>query len=459
MNAIFAHYLDVSRLTRDAAASRLLLQTATGRTPHGLVSHPQFFSGTLAHPEVASAGLRALVEIASTRYFKPIPGGFASLDPIVTAHGDRLRCEVFSACNGVYARLDLLGDSFDSGVIGFGTTNIDINPPLALALAGIGTRDRLHLRVGPDEITLTADAGTYTERRVELPQRWIRGLAETQALASTLGQRLSLDGNTWRRFANTLPMSGGSGAGTGMWLLPGSAGLRQSSRPANGAVALPGSARLAAVRRVQHFVHAVRVFGPDIHADTQAAISAWSFAMPGARLVLMLSPEPWRGFSGEGAILPELGRADGDDAETLNALLAWEAAIDPALLAQEMAIPVRRVQHALQLLATAGQVGFDFDEQCHFHRQLPFSDSRLAKDYPRLAAARNLHETGAVSFEQERFRVRSEDREYWVHLDGDAARCTCPFWSKYRGSRGSCKHVLAAGLFAAAQQAVRPPDS
>lgn len=45
----------------------------------------------MRRPDVAAAGLRTLVEIAQTRYFKPVPGGWRLLDPILTAHGDRLR--------------------------------------------------------------------------------------------------------------------------------------------------------------------------------------------------------------------------------------------------------------------------------------------------------------------------------------------------------------------------------
>ena len=37
-----------------------------------------------------------------------------------------------------------------------------------------------------------------------------------------------------------------------------------------------------------------------------------------------------------------------------------------------------------------------------------------------------------------------------IDADGTAA-CTCPWWARYRGSRGKCKHVLAAELARADQ--------
>jgi SWIM zinc finger len=447
MAEVLDSYLHASSYTRGATRDDLVLETAAGLTPQGLVANPVFFRGNVTRPDVAAAGLRTLVEIASTRYFNPIPGGFASLDPIVTANGDRLRCEAFSACNGIYARLDLLGETFDEASLGFGTTNIDINPPLAQALAAIRAQDTLHLSVGPARIEVTTPEGRYEERKVKLPERWVRALAETQSIASTLELRQTLDAAAWRRFINNLPMSGGSGAGVTMWLLPSASGLRQTGKPHADAISLAGSARLSAVKRLQHLVQTVRIYGPKVDADSKGAISAWEFFLPGARLVLMLSPEPWRGFSGEGALLHALSRADTDDAHTINSLLAWEAAIDQAALVQETGLPAERVHHGLQVLATSGHVGFDLHEQSYFHRQLPFIESRLEENYPRLRAARELIEAKAVVPDGERLRVRSDDHYHWVSFADGVPRCTCYFWSKYKGSRGPCKHILAAQLY------------
>ncbi|MGM9424702.1 SWIM zinc finger family protein [Hydrogenophaga sp. MI9] len=436
-------------------AGQLVLETALGLTPAGLVAHPVFFAGPVQRPDVAAGGLRALVEVASTRYFKPIPGGFASLDPVVTAQGDRLRCEAFSACNGVYARLDLLGQCLHEGALGYGTTNIDINPPLALALAGIGAQDALHLSVGPDAVSFRTDHGTHTEHRVALPERWVRALAETQGLARGMALRAELDAPAWRRFVQSLSTAGGSGAGPQLWLQPGPAGLRQTARPGAGAIALPGTARLTALRRLQHLVQRVRLYGPEVTAQTQAAVSAWEFELPGARLTLMLSPEPWRGFSGEGAVLAALSAAERDDAQTLAALLAWDAHIDPAALATETGLPHRRVDAALAWLAASGQVGWDLREAAYFHRQLPYAEERVQRNYPRLEGARALLVSGAVTTDGPGWTVQGEHGRYFLRRVAGRLQCTCLFEAKYQGSRGPCKHALAVQLFSG--EATQPP--
>ena len=441
-----AGYLEASRLVQRADGAALVLETALGSTPQGLVAHPLFFSGPVRRPDVAAGGLRCLVEIASTRYFKPLPGGFASLDPIVTAHGDRLRAEAFSACNGVYGRLDLLGESLDERALGFGTTNIDIGPALALALAGIGPRDPLQLQVGPDRVAFETAGTRHVERKVALPERWVRALAETQCLAGGLALRAELDAMAWRRFAQSLSTAGGSGAGNSAWVLPGPSGLRLTARPQPGAVSLAGTARLGAVRRLQHLVQGVRIYGPDVDAGTHSALGAWVFMLPGARLTLMLSPEPWRGFSGEGAVLASLGRAQDEDARTLAALLAWEPRIDPAALAAETQLPHARVADALSALAIHGQVGFDLHESAYFHRQLPLGEGRARRNYPRLEAARALAEAGAVTRDGAAWQVRGEHGVHRLAPRDGRLQCTCVFEAKYRGSRGPCKHVLAVQL-------------
>jgi hypothetical protein len=86
----------------------------------------------VVYPQTLARGLLALADITATRYFNYTP--VAQRDPVLSAQGDRLRAEVFSACNGIYARLDLLQSGID-GKIDFGTTNVDIGLQLRTALA------------------------------------------------------------------------------------------------------------------------------------------------------------------------------------------------------------------------------------------------------------------------------------------------------------------------------------
>lgn len=121
-------YLHPSAVHESTAGRRTLaLETSGGATPAGEAAHPRFFSGFLTAPVAAAAALLTVTDIAATRYYQPAAP--TSLDPVVTADGDRLRMESFSGCCGAYARLDLLAPALDGDDVGHGTTNVDINFP------------------------------------------------------------------------------------------------------------------------------------------------------------------------------------------------------------------------------------------------------------------------------------------------------------------------------------------
>ncbi|MFC8448085.1 SWIM zinc finger family protein [Kitasatospora sp. NPDC057223] len=450
-------YLRPSAVHEDAAGRRLALETSGGATPSGAAANPRFFSGFLTTPAPAAAALLAVADVAAARYYQPLLR--ASLDPVVTANGDRLRFESFSGCCGVYARLDVLADGLDGDDIGHGTTNVDVNNPLRESLGRIGAADPLHLAVGPDALEVTTLDGPVVEKKVPLPDRWLRGFAETQVIAAGFDLRAELPAAEAVRFLRSLPRGGGRSAARGaQWVVPAGSTLRPTTRPVPGAVCLPGPERLIALQRVLRHAVALRVYGPAA-ADGPAA-SAWEVVLPGMRLTLTLSPDASRGFSGEGGVLGALaGAAVEQDAELVAVLLAWEPRIEVADLAEQAGLSPERVRAALTRLGTAGQIGYDTAEAAYFHRQLPYDAGRAEAHNPRLRAAHALVAAGAVRLEEggPLATVTVDEHIQRVRTD-EAGRssCTCLWWAKYRGGRGPCKHVLAVGLVrAAATEAAR----
>ena len=443
-------YLRPSSVLDSPAGRSLALETSGGATPVGAAAHPRFFSGFLADPAPAAAGLLAVADVAAARYYRPELR--ASLDPVVTANGDRLRFESFSGCCGVYARLDVLAEGLDGDEIGYGTTNVDVNNPLREALSRIGAAEPLHLAVGPDTLEVTTFDGPVVEKRVPLPERWLRGFAETQVLAAGFDLRAEIPAAEAVRFLRALPRASSTrtGAGTAaQWVVPAGRTLRPTSRPVPGAVCLPGPERLVALQRVLRHALALRVYGPAATGRTaSASASAWEVVLPGMRLTLTLSPDASRGFSGEGGVLDALAAADtAADADLVSVLLAWEPRIDPAELAVQAGLSTARVRAALTRLGTAGQIGYDTAEAAFFHRQLPYDSGRAEAHNPRLRAARALVAAGAVQREPGGAVVTVDDHVQRVRVADDGAlSCTCLWWAKYRGGRGPCKHALAVGL-------------
>ncbi|MGW1103869.1 SWIM zinc finger family protein [Streptomyces sp. NPDC002540] len=436
-------YSHPSALESSQTGQLLGLETAGGLTPRGSEPHPRFFSGFLTSPRIAARGLLAVADVASTRYYqRTLP---ASLDPVVTGNGDRLRFESFSGCCGVYARLDVLQDGLDGARTGHGTTNVDVNNPLREALSRIAGNDPLHMRVGPDELAVTTTDGPVVEKKVPLPDRWLRGFAEAQVVSAGFDLRAELPAAEAVRFLRTLPRSSGNASRGARWVVPVGKTLRPTTRPVAGAVCLPGPERLAALQRVLRHATALRVYGPV--ADGAATASAWEAVLPGMRLTLTLSPDASRGFSGEGGVLDALATDDAAaDAELVSVLLAWEPRIEPADLAEQSGLTTQRVRAALTRLGTAGRVGYDLADATYFHRELPYDADRAERHNPRLVAARQLAGSGAVVLDGDVATVTSTELRYQVREKDGVLSCTCQWWVDYRGRRGPCKHALAVRM-------------
>ncbi|WP_204041911.1 SWIM zinc finger family protein [Acrocarpospora phusangensis] len=436
----------VTQAYRYTAPSRLVdgrlgLSTSGGTALSGPALAPKFFSGAVTQAAPAAAALLGVADVALTRYHQPRPGW--TRDPVVTCGGDRLRFESFSACGGVYARLDLLGGALDGEVFDRGTTNVDVNGPLREALARVGARDGLHLGVGADELTVTTLDGAVVEKKVPLPERWLRGFAEVQVIAAGMDLRAELPAVNAVRFLRSLPKR----ANATLWVFPTGRDLRVGDRPGPGGVCLSGAGRLATLLPLLRFARSLRVYGPA--ATDGPASSAWELELPGMRYTLALSPERWRGFSGEGAVLADLATDEAEsDADVVGMLLNFEPEVEIGLLADRAGLSVARVRAALTQLGTAGRVGYDLADAAHFHRELPYDKEHVQHLNPRLTSARKLVEAGAVQVEGETARVRTDGGVREVGLaDGS---CTCPWWWDHRGSRGPCKHVLAARMVARA---------
>lgn len=417
----------------------LALALAPALTPSGVRTAPSFFRGFATHPQVLARGLVTLADITATRYFRFTPT--SQRDPVLTAHGDRLRAEVFSACNSVYARLDLLGDGFDGGDIGHGTTNVDVGSATRQVLTNIGRSDLLHVDVGLDEVRLATLDSTAVERRVEMPDRWVRALGNAAEMHHGLVPAFRLDAVAARAFVGTIPAA--TATARSGWLAPGRGGARLTSRPTPDAVAVSGLNRLAAVRRLLTHVQGITFYQPGA-ADTDGVVV--EVALPSARLVVGLTAEASRGHSGEGSLLTALaGESAVGDADLVSAVLAFEPVVDVARLSRETALPESRVRDALAVLADSGRVGWDLHDGAWFHRELPSDAARVERDNPRLRDARRLVEEGGVRRHDGGWLVTSADTEYAVG-GSPPDRCTCTWYLTHGRDRGPCKHVLAVRM-------------
>jgi len=404
---------------------------------------PPFFQGYLAAPRRSADLALTLAHVAATRFYTP-PGMLQRLilqrDPVITSGGGMLRLEGFSACCGVYARLDLRGKAFDADRREPGTSNVDFNPPMRAALARLRDGERARLEVSASGFTLSSESsGPAFERRVELPVRWIKGFVEVQAHQSRMERAFEISGAMAQRFLRDLPRQRTAGP---VWVTPLGNSLRLSHAPVAGGVPAGGIERLRLLAEVARHATAIEVYASGDGA------TAWRLETPDARLFLVLSPEPSRGFSGEGQVLSALA-AGSTITPRVRALLRWQRDLAPRALAAELPASESDVAAALAELGALGLVGYDLAEGVYFHRELPFDVSRIERLHPRLAGARELACNGAVEMDAGGAWVRGREADYYVRRDEHGKWCcTCPWAGRHGGSRGPCKHILAAHIAA-----------
>lgn len=440
MPALAHHYryLEPSSLTATPKGAELCLATcgAAGE-------HPHFFRGQVREPRLIADLLLTLMAVVRNHFWQPRP---VLLDPVVTASEPCLRFEGFSGCCGVYVRVDVAAGAFDAEIHGRGTTNVDFNDPMRVALARLGDDEKVGLAVGREGVELERTAATVVEKPVRLPTRWLKGFSEVQAYQPGLRLRHECSGAQARRFLRSLPSRGADRVG----VMAAPSGLRLSTMAPAGSVPVGGIQRLRVLEPV-----AGRIRGLRLWADAEAGTTGWELEFNQARLFLMLSPELRRGFSGEGQALGTLAGGDWEAAMArVRAELRWQAELDPAAIAVRTGLAVAQVSAALTALGTRGLAGFDVTSQRFFHRELPFALDRVETLQPRLLDARRLIAEGkvvAVPGLPEghlEFTVQGTEVHHYVRLRESGDKCSCPWFSRHQGQRGPCKHILAARIAA-----------
>ena len=429
----------------------LALSIAPALTPKGVEEDPLFFNGEIIDPVVISGGLLVLADIVSTRYFNYVP--VAQRDPILSAQGDRLRAECFSACNGVYARMDVFQSALDGEIL-YGTTNVDIGADLRKSLFNVKQGDRLKFRIGDegwktvhsrkaDNNNILTDV--RIQRPVKMPDRWIRALGNCAMLHQNMEYKFHVEGMQAKAFIAMLPAA--TGKERSGWLTPTKAGVMLKLREEKNSVYISGLHRLSALRRIMSHVNAIYFYAPK---NSEAGRMMIEVCMRGASITLSLTAKSYEGYSGEGALLDSLSDLKIlEYADKIDSILNFESILDLDKISESTGIIKNDIKNAIELLAVSGKLGFDVKEKAFFHRELPDDPDRVLKDNPRLVGAKKLME-GISHVEDEIWHVKSQDTTYRViypkDLGAQNAKCTCTWYLKHQNSRGPCKHILAVKL-------------
>ncbi|NLH16120.1 MAG: SWIM zinc finger family protein [Phycisphaerae bacterium] len=406
--------------------------------------HPYFFHGKLRNPRCIGDMLLVLSDIVTRHFFLRSP---VLRDPVVTSSETMLRFEGFSGCCGVYARADFLPEAFQSDLQARGTTNVDFNNPMRAALTRLRSQENVQLSVGREEVAISRSGDTVVEKKVKLPIRWIKGFSEVQAYLPILAPMFEIDAHEARQFIRSLPR--GSAPKQPTYVAQAQRSLRLSFRPSAGAIRLQGLDRIRVLEPLLGSAKGLRVW-----ADNESGVSGWEVQFDVGRFFLLVSPESYRGFSGEGQILEKLAANNCPEAINLVAAeLGWQNIVESDAISRKTGLGIDEVRRALAVLGSRGLAGYDVSAGAYFHRELPFELDKVEELQPRLQGARELLEenkvrlVATIAADQFDLLVEGTEVEHTVRLRPDQDKCTCPWFSKHQGQRGPCKHILAAQMF------------
>ena len=213
-------------------------------------------------------------------------------------------------------------------------------------LGRLAEGEHVELSVGREAIELRRGEHSVQERKVALPIRWIKAFGEVQVYQSQLVRQFEISVTELRCFLATLPRN----ARQLMYVIPTGKTVRLSQRPAPGGVPLHGAERLRVLQPLLPDAERLVVW-----LEPESGTSGWQMLTRLGSLFSLVSPELYRGFSGEGQLLEKLA---GDDWQAwlpaVQSLLDWQTMLDPAEIAARTGHRVAQVQAALSVLGCAG---------------------------------------------------------------------------------------------------------
>lgn len=438
-DTLIYNYSRSSSLVRKDALEELFLAQYSEIQKN--IDAPCFFWGNVGQPFILARCLITLSNIVKSS-FNLSPFQMALLkDPIVTAGNERLRFEGFSHCAGVYARVDVLPDGLDGEFLENGTTNVDFNQPMITALGSIRPNEKIILSVGEKEVGLYTEEKKIVERKVPLPEKWIKGLGTVQIYLSESEKQHTFNKIQTQQLFRGMPK--GVVKSDYYLIVRGNKPMFSPVKSAD-AVCIGGLHRLRLLEPLLPYIDNMQVFS---HSNMQS--TTWQLYMGNIRFSFSLSRESWRGFSGEGALLDSLTTEVPDEwIDALDKYAYANQSFNGTALAVEENISLSTTENITGRLAAMGLLGFDLDENEFFYRRLPFKLSRILGLNPRMKNAEKLIEGGKVEIlnknkERTEARVQGTGVHHTVILENEKERCTCEWFSKYQGERGPCKHVLA----------------
>ena len=404
------------------------------------------------------------------------------LDPVVSVHPDAILFEVFSKDEGTYAQLRIGREAVQAaGEWVCGSTNVDFSDALHDEIQRIRSTRAVRLNIGADAVELGTGERSVIEKRVQLPNSWLRGFLQVQSAASLSRAGIRLAPIELYNVLRQLRMHADQkrkGRAIRVELVPGEAprlvlepwetvlttraGPYAGRRPE--VVRIWGRRRWGLARRLLPFVDDV-----ELHLLGSGLPSFLVLRAGPVQLTLGLTgftASNWSRSVQFDTLLPWPAGPPEQQQRVLSRLQqSW--ATDLQGLANASGIAVREVLPVLQAAGQHGLVMFDIASRKVRLRSLLAeapNPEALAYRNDRERVAHDLADGGAVRIESEErqaglgvglvgeVEVKADERTYrpsfFIDDDGRVQKpsCTCHHFRSHGLKEGPCAHMLALRL-------------
>jgi len=403
------------------------------------------------------------------------------IDPVVSVQPDCVLFEGFSLDESTYARVSMPGDQLDHQIEQHrGTTNIDFGEQLAREFARVRSYRPLRLQVGAAEVSISTEAGAAVEKKIDLPDSWVKGFLEVQSAAALSSTFLKLSSGTVADVIDQLmrkrerhgPRSLRFHLQPGLrpvieidpWGIRVEEPVFEYEGDTKQEIRIWGRRRLLVLRDILTDCDQleVRLLGSGMP-------SFWSLRCESVQLDLGLSGWTSNDWASQAKFeqLAAVGSIDEQAITSLAGALKGSPWLNVSQAAESTGLDRAKANKGLQQLCARGLAIFDPHSNIYRWRELfpPGFVHAETLDSDERDSTQSLLESGSISITAmtsvddehrhiEALVSRGDDPDYLVavdlDMDGRAANpsCTCGTFKKFALMKGPCRHLRAALILA-----------
>lgn len=397
-----------------------------------------------------------------------------ALDPVISVHPDSVIFECFSQDESSYGRVTVpshLLQTFNE--TRYGTTNIDFSAALADEVYRIRSYRPAWLKVAFEKIELSTSAGAAVEKKIDLPDSWVRGFLQVQSASTIEGISLSLHSQTLAQVIAQLEQRKEKGGPRSIRFV-----LKQGQVPTliidpwhieikdtmlyegefEGEIRIWGRRRLLTLKDLLPYTEQVQ-----IKLLGSGMPSYWTIELDGHRFDLGLSGWTSNDWAKKGNfdLIASAGKSIQVDIKKVEQLIIQKLALSPQKVADTLGIDRAAATFALQELCRNGQAMYDHLHNMYRWRQLLSQEiviNRAEEDERQKYAAAlvkdghvKLSNTSTLENGLKEYQLEVQGKNLYkttVRLDLDGrirfADCGCSFHRRNKLRQGPCAHIMAS---------------